>query len=152
MKEVLARTLVGNVFHERENAMSRLCTENQKHNYQLCIMILEETTHHEARYLSEAEVLSADMYFSSAKSACRGRAFFSTSGGRIGLGPPDVKKGDIVCVFYPGDPLFIIRFKEMGAEGDDAELIGEAYVHGLMGKDQAFESTDRGKDEEFVLV
>ncbi|KAE9382070.1 HET-domain-containing protein [Stipitochalara longipes BDJ] len=83
---------------------------------------------------------------------CLGRAFFTTSGGRIGLGPLDVKKGDVVCVFYSGNPLFIIRFKKSGAEGEDAELIGEAYVHGLMREGQASDISDRGVDEEFILV
>jgi hypothetical protein len=64
---------------------------------------------------------------------------FSTVGGRIGLGPPDVRKDDIVCVFYSGGPLYIIRFKEGGEEEEDAEPNAESYVHGLLRQGQAFE-------------
>lgn len=39
---------------------------------------------------------------------------------RIGLGPPDVKKG-VVRVFHLGAIMFIIRFKESGAEREKME-------------------------------
>jgi hypothetical protein len=83
---------------------------------------------------------------------CKGRAFFSTSKGRIGLGPPDIVKGDVVCVFYSGAPLYVIRFRDRSGEGEEAELMGDAYVHGLMRKGQAFNSPDREADETFVLI
>jgi hypothetical protein len=31
-----------------------------------------------------------------------GRSFFSTQGGRVGLGPWHTKSGDVVCIFYNG--------------------------------------------------
>lgn len=77
-----------------------------------------------------------------------GRRFVSTRGGRVGMGPPDAQEGDVICVFYGGGPLFVIRFVE---GGNEAKLIGEAYVHGLMEDDEAFKSPDRGTDEDFVL-
>lgn len=68
-------------------------------------------------------------YFSTNELTCQGRRFFSTRGGRIGIGPADVQVGDVVCVFRSGVPLYILRYR---AGEDIARLIGDAYVHGLM--------------------
>jgi hypothetical protein len=62
-----------------------------------------------------------------------------------------VKKGDVVCVFYSGGPVYIIRFKDKKEKSEYAELIGEAYIHGLI-EGEAFNSSDKGPDENFVLL
>ena len=86
-------------------------------------------------------------YFSAMRSACQGRRFFSTRGGRVGLGPPQLQAGDTVCVFHSAGPLFTLRF----VEGDDvAELIGDTYVHGLMNH-EAFTTSTREEDRMFVI-
>jgi hypothetical protein len=78
--------------------------------------------------------------------ACHGRSYFSTEGGRIGLGPLHTKQGDLVCIFYSGVTLYILRLKE----GGGYLLIRESYVHGLM-YGEAFEKEDREGDEFFTL-
>jgi hypothetical protein len=80
---------------------------------------------------------------------CGGRRFFNTTKGRIGLGPPRVKPGDIVCVFYGSQVVLVCRAST--AQGPNAmELIGDAFVHGLM--DLTKTPLDvRGQDEEFAI-
>jgi len=58
-----------------------------------------------------------------------GRAIFSTSAGRIGLGPSDVMPGDFVFIFENSMVPFIMRYR---APGVPNMLIGEGYVDGLM--------------------
>jgi hypothetical protein len=54
--------------------------------------------------------------------ACFGRAFFRTSRGYFGLGPPDSQPDDIVCIFPGGVVPYILR-----AGGDDCYvLVGES--------------------------
>jgi hypothetical protein len=52
--------------------------------------------------------------------ACFGRAFFRTSRGYFGLGPPDSQPDDIVCIFPGAAVPYIVR-----ARGDDYVLVGE---------------------------
>lgn len=61
----------------------------------------------------------------------RRRCFFATKGGRIGLGPADTRAGDMVAVvFYCPTPYLLRR---RGGKGKGRwELVGEAYVHGMM--------------------
>ncbi|TAQ89308.1 hypothetical protein B7494_g2370 [Chlorociboria aeruginascens] len=61
--------------------------------------------------------------------AKRTRTFFSTEGGRVGLGPCDLKAGDAICVLYGGAPLFVLRFN---CSSKEAQLVGDAFVYGLM--------------------
>ncbi len=55
------------------------------------------------------------------------RCFFTTSDGRMGLGPMCAKPGDLVVMLYGGDFLFVLR-----ETGERYELIGDVYVHDLM--------------------
>jgi hypothetical protein len=81
--------------------------------------------------------------------ACGGRRVFNTTNGRTGLGPPRVIPGDIICVFYGSRVVHVCRAPP--AQGPNAmELIGDAFVHGLM--DLSKTPLDaRGHDEEFVI-
>jgi hypothetical protein len=40
----------------------------------------------------------ADMYMISASDVCHARCYFSTEGGRLGIGPRNVQPGDVICV------------------------------------------------------
>jgi hypothetical protein len=129
-----------------------LCEEDPEYQYGLLKRSIKRIASGEGSGLSPSEVEAVSDFHTAASNVCFGRAFFSTSGGRIGLGPPDVMKGNVVCIFYSGGPVYIIRFKDRKEEGEEAELIGEAYVHGLMRQGQAFGSPDRGPGEDFILV
>jgi len=56
------------------------------------------------------------------------RTFFSTRGGNIGQAPPNVKPGDIVCLFLGGDTPFILR----PIDNDSFTFVGHCYVRGIM--------------------
>ena len=60
---------------------------------------------------------------------CPGRAYFTTAEGRVGIGPPDMKEGDVVAVVYGGDPVYILR---ENVQTRTFEFVGDAFVHGLM--------------------
>jgi hypothetical protein len=93
-----------------------------------------------------------------------GRRFFNTVDGRVGLGPPDMQTGDQVVVFNGADELYVLRkidrvnqnsFPRLRdvdlGEDNKFELVGDAWVHGLM-QGEAFTAEDRGPDTNFVLV
>jgi len=59
---------------------------------------------------------------------CNFRRFFITERGFMGLGPRRLLKGDVVVVLLGGSVPFVMRPK-----GSGYMLLGEAYVHGIMG-------------------
>jgi Heterokaryon incompatibility protein (HET) len=77
------------------------------------------------------------------------RCFFTTKCGRMGLGPYRSQLGDVVALLYGGDLCFVLRPK-----GDQYELIGDAYVHGVM-HGELFEGSNESHmpdSQVFVLV
>lgn len=50
--------------------------------------------------------------------------------GFIGLGPPEMKQGDVVCVFYGASVPFVLR--PTGVERGPYRLVGEAYCDTIM--------------------
>jgi hypothetical protein len=77
--------------------------------------------------------------------AKRTRTFFSTHGGRVGLGPCDLQAGDVICVLYGGAPLFVLRFN---GSSEEAQLVGDAFVYGLMD----LKSMPRGHETEWFTI
>lgn len=69
----------------------------------------------------------------------KGHQFFVTKSGYMGLGPPRVEIGDVVCVF-PGlrVPMILRR------TDDYFELQAECYVHGIM-DGEVMRSLDKGE-------
>jgi hypothetical protein len=78
-------------------------------------------------------------------SALVNRQAFSTEKGRLGIGPPETKPGDLICVFRGCEVPFIVRtshntvntVKTTGKwlwkkQVLHCTLIGESYVHGIM--------------------
>jgi hypothetical protein len=59
---------------------------------------------------------------------CLYRSCIVTNRGYLGLGRNSTQPGDIVCVLRGGNVPFILRKKVDGYY----ELVGEAYVHGIM--------------------
>ena len=55
------------------------------------------------------------------------RRFATTVLGYMGLFPSQARKGDAVAIIYGAPSPFVIR-----PEGQDYQLIGECYVHGIM--------------------
>ncbi len=66
-------------------------------------------------------------FFQSVEKTVPSRCFFTTEDGEMGLGPYPAKIGDLAVMLYGAD--FILVLRERGAQ---YELIGDAYVHGIM--------------------
>jgi len=76
------------------------------------------------------------------------RCFFVTESMHMGLGPYFTKAGDVVAVLTGGDFCFVLRPK-----GDYFEVVGEAYVHGVM-RGELMKRDENGNlinEREFIL-
>jgi Heterokaryon incompatibility protein (HET) len=69
-------------------------------------------------------------YLTSVNSATRGRSFACTADGRIGLVPDHSQVGDLICVIRRVVTPLILRPRPY--HKNIYELIGEAYIHGIM--------------------
>lgn len=75
------------------------------------------------------------------------RSLFGTGKGFIGLGPPQLEKGDIICVLYGGPTLYALRPTSVPGE---YTYLGDCYVHGQM-HGQAL-NPSRAEEKRFRLV
>ena len=89
----------------------------------------------------------AEIRYTKAMELQESRKFMVTEGGRMGLGPSNVRAEDVICIFISAAPLFVLRF---GAKLDKGMLVGDAFVYGLvdLGK---IPQTARGVDEQFCV-
>ncbi len=89
----------------------------------------------------------------------KGRAFFTTDTGHLGIGPQHLQPGDLVCIVLGADVPFILR-KLNGHSSERGmwfwrkakisyQLVGECYVHGIM--DGEF-LADTPRIEDFCLL
>jgi hypothetical protein len=74
------------------------------------------------------------------------RFAFATEHGFMGLGPKSMMAGDIVCLFFGGKVLYVLRPAESGR----FKLIGECFVYGLM-HGEALEGAPKEMEEDFIL-
>lgn len=90
------------------------------------------TNHHLPRWPSGISS-DAGCFLLAARFACVGRRLFHTSRGYVGMGPALLQTGDIVCVLSGGAMPFILRQDRRSRPSKRRfQLIGEAYVHGIM--------------------
>ena len=68
------------------------------------------------------------MFLSYAREVLKGRRFFTTKEGYIGLAPEAVQMGDQVCIILGCQSPLLLRREEK----DRYLVIGECYIHGLM--------------------
>ncbi len=68
-----------------------------------------------------------DLFRKAYMAKSQGRRFFTTLGGYMGIGPPGMRPGDLICVLLGGNVPWVVR-----QEGHEYILIGECYVHGNM--------------------
>lgn len=61
-------------------------------------------------------------------SACRGRRFFVTKNGYMGMGPQTLREGDHVVIIFGGQVPYILRRFDEGT----LKFVGDSYVPGLM--------------------
>ncbi|KAF3008569.1 hypothetical protein E8E13_007243 [Curvularia kusanoi] len=115
------------------------------------------TTFHYHRYAEDEErwnqaIAAMDQYRSLV-----GHTWVRTEGGRFGIATPRCRPGDKVCVFYGGQPLYVIRPHELEANcvpGDETELwdfVGLAYVPHLMNQHTTYDAR-KCPDRMYVLA
>jgi hypothetical protein len=64
---------------------------------------------------------------------CKGRTFFSTVRGNLGLGLSRTKRGDSLIIFHGGRTPFVVRkLQSSGPDGYTYRNVGEAYIHRFM--------------------
>jgi hypothetical protein len=109
--------------------------------------------------LGQSDDVSSDLYdvaangdhlrwSRAANGASSHRAFARTAKGYFVLGPKVLRVGDVVCVLFGGKMPFCLR-----PQGRHYLLVGECYVHGVMGG-EAMEMLERGEvaEEEFHVI
>ncbi|KAK5169752.1 uncharacterized protein LTR77_005730 [Saxophila tyrrhenica] len=84
-----------------------------------------------------------EVYHKALVNACQNRAFFVTREGRIGIGPLEMREEDKVCII-PGSGVPLV-LRQMGVFWN---LVGDAYVDGLMDGKYYCEQDAFGKLEE----
>ena len=138
------RTLIANKI--REPGKCRKCDIDYTSHYQAILGLRKEVGRSDQKTSNkkcsielqkrrdrDGDIMSSIQFarfLNSVTDACHGRSFFSTESGRIGLGPPDTKPKDIVCIFYNGCTPFIVR--DIDGIGNEYQFLGESYVDGLM--------------------
>ena len=124
MLDAFCRTICGDVFGDRYMPPDA--------NY----LRLEHAKDVLARVIGIQEVsdtaLSTDenvfKLFTSVLEACKGRSYFQTQEGHIGLAPKAAKPGDDICVILGCESLMGLRYKSSG----QYQIVGECYLHGFM--------------------
>ena len=81
-------------------------------------------------------------YYTSFRIATVDRRLFATNRGYIGLGPPEMEKGDHVYILSGGNVPYILR-PVSGPRPRTFELVGDCYLHGVMYGEAA------GTDEDY---
>ena len=79
------------------------------------------------------------------------RVIFTTKRGLIGIGPPYIQVGDLLCIIIGAQTPFLVRKRILPVPETAApvyELVGDCYVHGLMNG----EGLGMGKAEDIILV
>jgi hypothetical protein len=70
---------------------------------------------------------------------CTDKRFFLTAKGYMGISVPEIREGDLVCVFLGAKVPFVVR-----KEDSSFILVGESYVQGLMAA-EAIRDLEGGK-------
>jgi hypothetical protein len=91
-------------------------------------------------------------YISHAQSNCRsttrGRSFFRTSRGYMGVTTEGVSEGDLICVLFGGQVPYCLQRQD----DEEYKLVGECYCHGIM-DGEAMKDLSEGKytARDFIL-
>ncbi|RYP40497.1 hypothetical protein DL767_001626 [Monosporascus sp. MG133] len=96
--------------------------------------------------IDDGSITSFDISFSE---ACVGRLVAVTRAGRLCLVPPLTREGDVVFIPFGAQVPYAVRRVDWNPASTDAyELVGEAYVHGMMDG----EALDNVTETEIKLV
>ncbi|KAK4159411.1 heterokaryon incompatibility protein-domain-containing protein [Cladorrhinum sp. PSN259] len=78
----------------------------------------------------------------------QGRLLMETVGGRLGWVTVEAAPGDAIFVLYGGKVLYVLRELDSGHH----QLVGDCFVHGLMGGEALYGNQTAGEPREFNLV
>lgn len=139
-------------------AFSRLRSEDEKRTLsEWWDNILEPTAPTAPRAETEGLFSDAKSIGTTMWTASLERSFIFTKGGHMGLAPDWCRPGDAIAIMGGGAVPMVLRpvVEVVGQRGDTPvfEVIGEAYVHGVM-DGQAFEDNGRtgGDFDDIYLV
>lgn len=93
-------------------------------NCEIIVSFLQKAARNIPAGMREAAYLPEAFY-----NAVRARVFYTTHGGRVGLGPKHLQSGDTVLLLFGGGTPYIARKRPTGKT---YEFIGETYVDGIM--------------------
>ncbi|KAM0350539.1 hypothetical protein ACHAPU_003022 [Fusarium lateritium] len=86
----------------------------------------------------------------SLRSMVLNQSFFITKSGLLGIGPPHIRNGDVVCVLLGGRVPFILRPVEGDTKGfgdqEGFSFVGDSYVHSIMDGELLPSSQDKIQD------
>lgn len=91
---------------------------------------------------------SPDRFLATSESLSRGRCFFLTTGGLMGLGPRVASVGDVVSILFGAQVPFLLEPVLVSKE--EYRLCGECYVHGMM-NGEAIEAVEKGLHDEKLI-
>ncbi|KAL9585388.1 MAG: hypothetical protein Q9203_004263 [Teloschistes exilis] len=143
--EAYTRTLIAN--HFDPSAPVPVTYAHTQRDYRNLKQLWAKLSQNSGTSMQTFAAKQAKIRYSKAIALQRSRKFMITDGRRIGLGPSDIRAGDVICVFYSAAPLFVLRF---GEKVDDKwMLVGDAFVHGLMDMEKMPHGLKKG-DERFL--
>jgi hypothetical protein len=102
-------------------------------------------------YFRSAKYNAMETYFTQALTCYQLRSFVVTEKGYMAMVPETTVEGDKVALFCGSPTLVILRDVEPKGERNEAKLVGEAYVHGLM-EGQLKDRQDDLRIREIALV
>ncbi|KAH7084229.1 heterokaryon incompatibility protein-domain-containing protein [Paraphoma chrysanthemicola] len=88
-----------------------------------------------------------EVYASSFVDYCIERRFFTTSAGRMGIGPRVMRSTDLVVILRGGSTPFILRERN-----ESYQLLGGAYVHGIMDGEAVRTAENQGLQEDIFHI
>ncbi len=89
------------------------------------------------------------MFNAAFSDAMEARVIFTTKRGLIGIGPPYIQPGDLICIIIGAQTPFLVRRSTSAPEQAPMyEVIGDCYVHGLMNG----EGLGMDKEQDIILI
>lgn len=128
--EAVAMTLVAGRAPRYRYPASKSDVDQRKRQLQgLMYRLYQRESFNEAPggFLSMMQTIDISEYLHVMHVAALMKVFMLSSQGYIGLVPLHTKPGDVICILLGGQAPFILR-----PQGDEWQLIGAAYVHGMM--------------------
>ena len=83
--------------------------------------------------ITEASLELVNKFVQRVQEVVLNRRLINTKAGRLGLAPPTVRKGDLVCIIFGCSvPVLLRRCEDAGGREEYFQLIGECYIRGIM--------------------